>query len=129
MDKEISLSQAEYKYAPLRGLHSIRLLTLHNAVSYETPIRISLREASLDASVNFAALSYTWATEDGDCSLSKHVECDGSIIKTTANCDAALRRIRQVKISLDIWVDAICINQSSNEERSLQIPLTLTSDV
>jgi hypothetical protein len=123
MDDEILSSQTEYKYAPLQGPHSVRLLTLHPAASYETPIRISLREASLDVSVKFAAVSYTWATEDGDCSLSKRVECDGAIIKITANCDAAIRRIRQVEIGFDVWIDAICINQSNDDEKSLQIPL------
>jgi len=123
MEEEILLSPTEYKYAPLQGLNSVRLLTLHPAASYETPIRISLHEVSLDASVKFAALSYTWTTIGGDCSLSKRVECDGAIIKTTANCDAALRRIRHVEVFCNFWVDAICINQSNDDEKSHQIPL------
>jgi len=123
MDEEILLSPTEYKYAPLQGLNSVRLLTLHPAASYETPIRISLHEVSLDASVKFVALSYTWTTNGGDCSLSKRVECDGAIIKTTANCDAAFRRIRHVELFCNFWVDAICINQSNDDEKSLQIPL------
>ena len=122
MDDEILSSPTEYNYAPLQGLHSVRLLTLHPAASYGTPIHISLREVSLDVSVEFAALSYTWTTEGGDCSLSKQVECDGAIIKITANCEAALRRIRQVEKSFDFWIDAICINQSDDDEKSLQVP-------
>jgi hypothetical protein len=123
MDDEIPLSQTGYEYAPLQGLRTIRLLTLHPAALYEAPVHISLHEVSLDASANFVALSYTWATEEGDCSFSKSVECDGAIMKITANCDAALRRIRRVEMVFDVWIDAICINQSNYDEKSRQIPL------
>ena len=123
MDDKISPHETEYKYTRLQRLKSVRLLTLHPAASHEMPIRISLHEASLDSSVEFAALSYTWATEYGDYSLSERVECDGATIMTTANCAAALRRMRQIKIGFDVWIDAICINQSNDEEKSLQLPL------
>ena len=49
MENEILSPQTEYKYAPLQELHSVRLLKLHLEGSYEAPIRISLREVSLES--------------------------------------------------------------------------------
>jgi len=45
-----------------------------------------------------------------------------AIIRLTANCGAALRRIRQVEIGFDVWIDAICINQSNDDEKESPNP-------
>ncbi|KAH8721650.1 heterokaryon incompatibility protein-domain-containing protein [Ilyonectria robusta] len=116
-------SRDEYKYIPIEQTHSIRLLELQPATSWQSPIEVSLREYSLDACPEFGALSYTWATEDGDSSLSKCLECGGGIIKITANCEAALVRLRQSEEVRVLWVDAICIDQSNDAEKNLQITL------
>jgi hypothetical protein len=124
MDDQSSMSQAKYQYTPIQRPRSIRLLVLLPAASFETsPVKVLLGELSLDDCPNFSALSYTWTTEDGDASLSKCLECKGALINVTANCEAALRRIRQVEDAQLLWVDAICIDQSNDNEKSLQIPL------
>jgi len=105
---------------PLQGLPLSTAFDPASAASYETPIRISLREVSLDASVKFAAC-LTHGLQRMGTAHCLNAECDGAIIKTTANCGAALRRIRQVEIGFDVWIDAICINQSNDDEKSLQI--------
>jgi hypothetical protein len=130
MEDETIISQSNlriYKYTPLKSPRSIRVLHLHPAESYELPIRVSLFDFSLDACANFIALSYTWATEDGDSSLTKAIGCasDGLYINITPNCDAALRRIRahSGKQGNLLWIDAICIDQNNVEEKNLQVPL------
>jgi hypothetical protein len=96
---------------------------LHSAAAYKPPIKVSLHEVSLLACPEFGALSYTWATEDGDASQSRYVECEGGFINITANYEAALYRLRQQEGIRVLWVDAICIDQSNQDERALQIPL------
>lgn len=116
-------SRAEYKHTPIEA-RSIRLLHLHPAISFnKSPIEVSLHEFPIGACPDFGALSYTWATEDGDSSLSECLQCDGAIINVTRNCDAALRRLRQTEQVRVLWVDAVCIDQSNDDERSLQIAL------
>ncbi|KAL7791541.1 heterokaryon incompatibility domain-containing protein [Trichoderma ceciliae] len=114
----------DYQYRALKDVKSIRLLYLHTASSYhQLPINVSLREFPIDSLPHFGALSYTWATEDGLVSLSQELLCDGASIKITKNCEAALKRLRRPKEDQVLWVDAVCIDQSSLEERSLQIGL------
>lgn len=67
------------------------------------------------------ALSYRW-TKDA----SEEVFLDGrGVIRISQDLDAALRRFRHASALRWIWVDAICINQQDNAEKSIQIPLML----
>lgn len=123
MDDKRPTSPVEYKYTPIQDVGSIRLLVLHPAPSPELPLEISLGEFPLGTGQQFGALSYTWATEGGDSALSERVQCEGAFIRVTTNCAAALRRLRQPQSVNVFWVDAICIDQSNDGEKSLQIPL------
>ncbi|KAF2731845.1 HET-domain-containing protein, partial [Polyplosphaeria fusca] len=70
----------------------------------------------------FSALSYVWGVH----STTPHfVHCGASRIKVTPNCFSALVNLRKKLINepLVIWVDAICINQNDDAEKSHQIPL------
>ncbi|KAL7952089.1 heterokaryon incompatibility domain-containing protein [Trichoderma barbatum] len=112
-----------YQYNPLKDAKSIRLLYLHPGSYHQLPIKISLREFLIDACPHFAALSYTWGTEDGITALSRELLCEEKSIKIAENCEAALKRLRQSEGDRVLWVDAICIDQSNIEERSIQIGL------
>ncbi|KAF4497616.1 hypothetical protein FAGAP_6192 [Fusarium agapanthi] len=73
----------------------------------------------------YSALSYTWADEDGNTSLSNLIFLDEGqqVLRITRNCDRALRSLRHKTKSKLLWVDSICINQSSPSERSHQVGL------
>jgi hypothetical protein len=108
-DWQVRLTAMEaYKFAPLQHPDSIRLLTLHSGVT-SAPIQISLSEVWSGDDPQYEALSYTWATENGDITRSPIVECDGEHIKVTNNCTDALRRLRYKDIGCMLWVDAICL--------------------
>jgi hypothetical protein len=69
----------------------------------------------------YEALSYTWATENGECKRSSHIKCDGTKLFVTKNCRLALRYLRKEDASRLLWVDAICINQKDDKERGHQV--------
>ena len=89
---------------------------------FASPIQISLAEVrSQKEEHDYEALSYTWATEDGDCKRSSQIRCGGTRIWVTKNCELALRYLRKENSNRVLWVDAICINQKDNKERGHQV--------
>ena len=79
-------------------------------------MQINLREVRSSDEPEYEALSYTWATENGDTTLSSTVNCEGAAIQVTNNCEDALRRLRNRDGERILWVDAICINQRDDRE-------------
>ncbi|PMD43910.1 HET-domain-containing protein [Hyaloscypha variabilis F] len=111
----------DYNYAPLQHPDSIRLLELLPG-EMESPIQIDLAEFRLQENPLYEALSYTWATEDGDCSLSSQIRCGKTTrLWITKNCELALRYLRETDSRRILWVDAICINQNDINERGHQV--------
>ncbi|KAH7076051.1 heterokaryon incompatibility protein-domain-containing protein [Paraphoma chrysanthemicola] len=106
----------------LGSVQQIRLLKLLPG-SYVHPLRCTLTIANLDDHPEYEAISYTWATENGDDQKSRHMYCDTGVIPITVNCHAALRRLRRVFTPRLLWVDSICINQSNIGERNHQVGL------
>ena len=86
-------------------------------------IVVNLTEARLNDSPCYEALSYSWATEDGDAESNCAILCNGRRFMVTKNCDAALRRLRQPMKHVILWVDSICIDQSSTTEKNVQVAL------
>ena len=107
-------------YAPLKSdAQEIRLLRLKPSRNIEAQPQGYLVTVSLKLNPQYEALSYVW----GDPSITKPVELDGMQWKVTSNLYAALQNLRDASEELLIWVDALCINQSSTDERSSQVLL------
>lgn len=96
-----------YKYQPLDGSTSIRLLTLLPSQDPYSDIEIKLSITPLDEAPDYEALSYTWATSDGDTSISSSVICEGARIMVTRNCVDFLRLLRRQGHERVLWMDAI----------------------
>jgi hypothetical protein len=115
LNKATSLSDVQeafdYKYSPLQHPDSIRLLVLVPG-EMDSPIQTYLAEYRLQENPWYEAVSYTWATEEGDCSLSSQIKCGDARLWVTKNCELALRylRLREISSARVLWVDAICIN-------------------
>ncbi|ETS73567.1 hypothetical protein PFICI_14513 [Pestalotiopsis fici W106-1] len=70
--------------------------------------------------IEYEALSYTWG--DGldtvPIYLGEHATAS---LQVTRNCFNALKALRQDDEPRHLWIDAICINQGDDEERSVQV--------
>jgi hypothetical protein len=99
-----------YRYNKLNyklGLE-IRLVVLAAGTPGD-PLRCDIIHVNLEDEPEYDAVSYTWATEDGDASFSKTIQCvNGGFVPVTANCDAVLRQLRRPGLRRRIWIDAIC---------------------
>lgn len=69
----------------------------------------------------FHGLSYVW----GDPSPSHEIVINGSLLRITKSLYVALRAIQRDANEhfINVWADAICINQQDLEERSAQVVL------
>jgi hypothetical protein len=101
---------------------SIRLLTLHPA-DYADPIECTIGSAELEAVKDqYDALSYSWGMDpDGSPGREHLILLNDTPIPITQNLFEGLQRIRVPNRSIRIWIDAICINQNDNAERSEQV--------
>ncbi|UPK95336.1 hypothetical protein LCI18_006271 [Fusarium solani-melongenae] len=109
-------------YHPLSTTgREIRLLTLQAPKSPdESPeIECTLSTALLDNHPSFHALSYVW----GSPSITELVKVNDKVISATENLCAALRHIQKCYGNIVLWVDALCINQSDDVEKSQQVQL------
>jgi predicted AAA+ superfamily ATPase len=98
---------------------TIRLLTILRGARGSL-IRSSLAVASLDDDLHYEALSYTW----GDPTVERAINVnENHSLKVTANLETALQYLRCPDKERVLWIDAICINQDDNAEKSNQVQL------
>ncbi|KAI1212732.1 heterokaryon incompatibility protein-domain-containing protein [Annulohypoxylon truncatum] len=127
----LQLSPAQlYNSLSVEESRTIRLLDLDPlpfpSDTDETPLSGTLRVASLTANPRFAALSYVWGTYSTPhpCILELRNSGGQNIkLNITTNCQDALRPLRRMYGGLCIWIDAVCINQDDEAEKSSQIKL------
>lgn len=117
-------SSSLYQYDDLEGNNDIRLIVLYPESS-DSRVRFKFAICDLENPPDYEALSYTWADEDGDQSLTSTVRCDpgDQMVMVTRNCENALRRLRLQAEPRFLWVDAICINQAFVQERNRQVAM------
>jgi hypothetical protein len=112
-----------YKYERLPSPRSIRILTLYPAKQHTDAIKCTIEAIELEEA-SYNALSYSWAMdEDGDYSQNYEIFIDGNRQWITRNLSDGLRRIRVSDKPIRIWLDAVCINQQDDVERSVQVAM------
>ena len=80
---------------------------------------------AVEAESQYDALSYTW----GNPTVTRTIIVNGYELKVTENLARFLREWRQRSMDNDargfvnrpLWVDAVCINQNNEEEKSVQV--------
>ena len=110
-----------YRYRPLR-LNSVRILRLTPSASEDDPIRCTLSAYRLsDPDLRFEPLSYTWGDKLDVVKI--YVGGNRASFSVTRSCFNALKSLRLPNIPRLLWIDAICIDQSNDLERSAQVQI------
>lgn len=104
-------------YMPLTRPLEIRVLVLHHGEK-GSPIKCSLQHTDLRSKKSgFEALSYVW----GSAAVTNEIICDNRRKKVGRNLYDALVRLRLPDGDRVLWVDALCINQNDNKEKTQQV--------
>ncbi|KAH7083075.1 heterokaryon incompatibility protein-domain-containing protein [Paraphoma chrysanthemicola] len=107
-----------YTYAPLPGARSIRLLRLLPG-SGSALLKCHLITQELDSSSSYDALSYVWGVPD----LREALFVDGGRLNISANLHSIITQLRDPHKDCILWIDAICIDQQNDYEKSLQVAM------
>lgn len=108
-------------YPELPDSRSIRAIQLHGATRFNDDIYFDLIVISLNAPSPYEAISYTWSGQP----LDRPVYANGQKYLVTKNAEDVMRRLRptQPGKSRNLWIDAICINQTDDVEKAVQVQL------
>lgn len=87
----------------------------------EDDIRCRILQGNIENIGNYEALSYAW----GDATNRVPIILDDKTFEVTPNLESALRNLRNPGSdpgqTRAFWIDAICIDQENDEERSAQV--------
>ena len=110
-----------YQYHKLRNPNSLRVMKLLPGARHEDEIRCKIVHTSLSQyqfdTGGYIALSYVWGNPEDQVPIT----IEDQHLLVTSNLDSALRHIRHVKNEILIWADAVCINQTDDEEKGQQV--------
>ncbi|KAI1381290.1 heterokaryon incompatibility protein-domain-containing protein [Hypoxylon crocopeplum] len=118
----VRLPLTPYTYSPLSSPTQTRVIVLKPSLDYSAPLHCTLEELDFGWSrtvVEYDALSYTWGLPN----FTEKLIIGMQVLHITTNLRDALRRLRNPVESRRLWVDAVCINQGDNDEKSIQIPM------
>ncbi|KAK3994545.1 heterokaryon incompatibility protein-domain-containing protein [Cladorrhinum sp. PSN332] len=104
-----------------------RLLLLAPIIDTDVnrPIHVILEAFNDEIYPEYETVSYTWGGEDNDASLCRpiYVGPYWDVLLQTKNCWDMMQflQLSAQKCHRYVWIDAICINQSDDLERSMQV--------
>lgn len=111
-------------YTPLRQearqirlLHLARREEICNGKTIEEILSCTFSIVSLDDHPEYEALSYVW----GDPLKEKRILINNEPVGITRNLHEALHTLQLAEKERILWVDAVCINQADDAERTTQV--------
>ncbi|KAI1075687.1 heterokaryon incompatibility protein-domain-containing protein [Whalleya microplaca] len=113
-----------FQYQSLTNPMGFRLVRLQSSLDDTSAIFSDLVECNLSTATSYIALSYTWrdpVVEENSPWEFEKIFVNSRQFSVGINLFCALKALRNTKAYL--WVDAICINQQDNHERSIQVAL------
>lgn len=115
---------ARYRYKPLSKnpeLCSIRLVTIHpGSGSDDIVVSLQVEPFTQHHFPRYEALSYVWGTRKGSKTIYVGAS-DRASLRVTTNLRVALQYLRYPDRERVMWIDALCINQSSDVEKGPQV--------
>jgi hypothetical protein len=123
----------------------IRLLVLHPATSFDAPLEAHLQIAKRSDGLFYEAVSYAWGSDETAVSMLMHdeqrlashlysqnvlitmyrslrmSEKPRASLRIRKNVATMLRYFRYLLMPRYLWIDAICIHQNDNREKSQQV--------
>jgi hypothetical protein len=128
MAQSTSVDDLTFTYSERLTDKEIRLLEIlspdDNATCGGDLLRLRLIKAPMPTtnaeaaatSFRYLALSYTWGNDEDP----KNIIINDAPLTVTINLFQALMHLKS-KVTLPVWVDAICINQKDDEEKGNQV--------
>lgn len=125
IDENIKIAAPAEIYKEVRELQ-IRILRLKRGklyselVGYLIYISLDRNFAAFDGSgrqIEYLALSCAWGSRERN----HYMRLNGRLFPITQNLWVALQRLRSESDDRQLWIDALCIDQSNNSEKSHQV--------
>ena len=120
-DEPIRPTSSLYTGLPDDG-DSIRLLSLEHNDKRDV-ITAEMVTVQLSHSPAYRAVSYEWGCPGAIGSVLPSIELNGHAVAVQVNLFEFLKRLKPYNDHLPLWIDALCINQSDESEKSRQVPL------
>jgi Heterokaryon incompatibility protein (HET) len=110
-----------YKYEELPDRECFRLLRLSASETEDAIPECALVKFDLGSCdiPSYRAVSYTWNNDAKFC----EVQVKKKKLKVRENLNSLLRYLRHDKYDCWLWIDAMCIDQTSDTERNHQVKL------
>lgn len=111
---------ASISYAPLDSQgRDIRILTILPRIDApkESLVCCRLKTISFDDIPSYIALSYTWGPEEPTAIII----VDNQLVRVRENLKNALQNIQSESEHIAIWIDALCIDQENDNEKTHQV--------
>ncbi len=98
-----------------------RCLLLKRSTDETSPIQCVLYSFTITApALQYEALSYAWGPSPPE-GEQQYILCHGKKLAVTENCISALYHLRKKYYDRLLWIDAICIDQTSIEDKNQQL--------
>ncbi|KAF2832751.1 hypothetical protein CC86DRAFT_280043, partial [Ophiobolus disseminans] len=116
-----------YTYAALPDaathIRLLQILPRHGKAPLSADIRISILTVPFHIAPPYHAVSYTWGDPNDEEHFTVATDFGNRHLVVRKNCADVLWQLDNMKPAKNYWVDAICIDQSDEKEKSLQVAL------
>ncbi|KAE8451317.1 hypothetical protein EG329_004483 [Mollisiaceae sp. DMI_Dod_QoI] len=116
VDRSFKISQRKQSSEALPG-RRFRLLRLYPSTYPNEPIICVLSWHNLDSKPSYTAISYVWGSDERNSTII----LNGKQYQTTTSAVTALKGLRSRWRKKNFWIDAICIDQTSDTDKAEQI--------